>query len=192
MWIETLLVVAVVLSGLKAVRSRRLLTVVLWLALSSALMATMMYRAGAPEVAVIELSVGAGLVTILFVFSIAVAGDDGNHARALVPPLLAWLLIVVTAVFLARAVLPIEEVETAVIEPSFTTVMWEERSLDVLVQIGLIFAGVMGILGLLTEPEAEETNKTAVVQTITLIPKPQNTAPPIRPVPQPVPEKEMV
>jgi hypothetical protein len=70
--------------------------------------------------------------------------------------------------------------------------MWEERSLDVLVQIGLIFAGVMGILGLLTEPEAEETNKTAVVQTITLIPKPQNTAPPIRPVPQPVPEKEMV
>jgi uncharacterized MnhB-related membrane protein len=152
MWIDILLAAAIILAGLKALRARRLLPAVLWLALSSALVASALFRAGAPEVAVIELSVGAGLVTVLFVFSIAIAGEDAMNAPALVPPALAWLLIVAAAVLLAWPLAPIEPLETAAAEPSFSTMLWQERGLDVLVQIGLIFAGVLGILGLLAEP----------------------------------------
>ena len=63
----------------------RLLISALWLAGTSALAALMMYRLGAPEVAVIELSVGAGLVTVLFVFAINIAGEDTPSVRSLVP-----------------------------------------------------------------------------------------------------------
>lgn len=192
MWIYTLLTAAVVLGGLQAFRSRRLLAAALWLAVCSALAATLLYWAGAPEVAVFELSVGAGLVTILFVFSIAIAGEDAMNARALVPPVLAWLLIVVLAVLLGRSVLPLEMPETAAAEPPFAVVMGEQRSLDVLVQIGLIFAGVIGILGLVTEPAAEVVEKPAVVQTVNLIPKTKTETRPTHPIPQPALEKEVV
>jgi uncharacterized MnhB-related membrane protein len=162
MWIDILLIAAVILSGLQAIRACRLLTAVLWLAVTSALVAATLYRIGAPEVAVMELSVGAGLVTVMFVFSITIAGEDAMNARALIPPALAWLLIVAAAVLLAWPILPIEPLETAASEPSFSTMLWEERGLDVLVQIGLIFAGVLGVLGLLTEPAVERKKVTAI------------------------------
>jgi hypothetical protein len=38
-------------------------------------------------------------------------------------------------------------------------VLWKERALDVWVQVALIFSGVMGVLGLLSEK-----NKTGKVQ----------------------------
>lgn len=167
MWIDILLVTAIVLGGLKALRAGRLLVAVLWLTLSSALIATILYRTGAPEIAAMELSVGAGLVTVMFVFSIAIAGEDAMGAQTLIPPALAWLLIVGAAVLFAVPILPVETVETAVSEPTFAAMLWEERALDVLVQIGLIFAGVLGILGLLTEP-AVERKKETVTQTVGL------------------------
>ncbi len=162
MWINTLLVAAIVLGGMRAFRARRLLTAVLWLAVTSAMVATTLYRAGAPEMAAMELSVGAGLVTVMFVFSIAIAGEEAIEARTLIPPALAWLLIVIAAVLLAIPLLPIEPLETASSEVPFATMLWQERGLDVLIQIGLIFAGVLGILGLLTEPAIERKKETAV------------------------------
>jgi hypothetical protein len=36
-------------------------------------------------------------------------------------------------------------------EPEFAVVLWQERALDVWVQIALIFAGVIGVLGLLAD-----------------------------------------
>jgi len=38
--------------------------------------------------------------------------------------------------------------------PAFAEMLWQQRGLDVLVQIVLIFAGVLGLLGLLAEVEA--------------------------------------
>lgn len=165
MWIEILLVLAIILCGLQAFRVRRLLAAVLWLAVTSALVATAVYKAGAPVIAAMELSVGAGLVTVMFVFSIAIAGEDAMDARTLFPPALAWLLIVGAVVLLGWSVLPIEQMEPNVSEPPFATMLWEERGLDVLVQIGLIFAGVLGILGLLTEPAIERKRETAAEKT---------------------------
>lgn len=192
MWIDSLLVAAIILGGLKGLRSERLITAALWLAITSALTATLLYRAGALEMAVIELSVGAGLVTILFVFSIAIAGDDGMRTRSLVPPLLAWLLIGGAAVLLVWSILPLGAVETAVDEAPFAVVLWEQRSLDVLVQIGLIFAGVIGILGLLAEPEIVRSEHPAIGRFIPLIPADRTTSPPTNPIPQPALEKEVV
>ena len=73
---DLLIVAALLACALQAVRGTRLLIAALWLAGASALTALMMFRLGAPEVAVIELSVGAGLVTVLFVFAINIAGEE--------------------------------------------------------------------------------------------------------------------
>ena len=74
MW-QILIIIGMLLCAVMAVRTQRLLVSALWLAGASALVSLWMYILGAPEVAVIELSVGAGLVTVLFVFAINIAGE---------------------------------------------------------------------------------------------------------------------
>lgn len=146
----------------QAVRSPRLLHSALWLAGGSALTALLIYLLGAPEVAVIELSVGAGLVTVLFVFAINIAGEENLPAAPIVPRPLAWFLVVVTIGLLGwlnRDVL-IAFVGTTP-GTGFTRVFWNDRQLDVYLQIVLIFTGVLGVLGLLAEihPSAAQPPK---------------------------------
>jgi uncharacterized MnhB-related membrane protein len=150
---DLLIVAAVLLCALQAVRSARLLIAALWLAGASALTALMMYRLGAPEVAVIELSVGAGLVTVLFVFAINIAGEEPPVTLgSLVPAPLAWLAALSAVALGAWMALPHLRPDQAPLQTErFATVLWEHRSLDVLLQVVLIVGGVLGVLGLLSE-----------------------------------------
>ena len=68
MW-YVLVAAGILICAILAISSKRLLISAIWLAVTSALVALMIYLLGAPQVAVIELSVGAGLVTVLFVFA---------------------------------------------------------------------------------------------------------------------------
>jgi uncharacterized MnhB-related membrane protein len=146
-----LLVAGAVFCAVQAVRAKRLLLAALWLAGVSALVSIILYALGAHEVAVIELSVGAGLVTVLFVFAISIAGEDAMEARALLPKPLAWGLVILSSILLGWMIVPSLGSGSVLIERSFAVVLWQDRSLDVLVQIVLIFAGVIGVLGLLAE-----------------------------------------
>jgi uncharacterized MnhB-related membrane protein len=149
------LIAGMLICSWQAIRSPRLLTAALWLAGVSALVAIGLYWLAAREAAVIELSVSAGLVTILFVFAIATAGEDAMAAPVVVPRWLAWALAVGSVALLAWLAWPLTESSQAVtaVEASFTVVLWQERALDVLVQIGLIFAAVLGVLSLLAETD---------------------------------------
>jgi NADH:ubiquinone oxidoreductase subunit 6 (subunit J) len=148
----------------RAVREKHLLISALWLALTSALVAWIIYRLGALEVAVVELSVGAGLVTVLFVFAINIAGDETTVKTALIPRPLAWGIIVIGVALLAWMIIPALQVDTfdstmafaAGSIDDFRRMVWQERSLDTLLQVVLIFSGVMAVLGLLgSRPEVE-------------------------------------
>jgi uncharacterized MnhB-related membrane protein len=145
------LVLGAVTCGVLAIRAPRLLTASLWLAGLSALVSVLFYLMGAPRVAVIELSVGAGLITVLIVFAIGIAGEEIVQQGALVPQPLAWALGLLVFLSLSRLILPLNGVEAPVSEPSLASTLWEWRALDIWVQVVLIFAGVLGILGLLTE-----------------------------------------
>lgn len=150
-----ILITAVILvCSLRAIRTGRLLMSALWLAGASASVAILMYMLGAPEVAVIELSVGAGLVTVLFVFAINIAGDDPLPRRPSIPKPLSWLLILAAVgvggwLTLSALHLPLPVPEAA----RFAQVVWENRTLDVLLQVVLIFGGVLSVLGLLHDPD---------------------------------------
>lgn len=151
--LSALLVTGIIFCALKAIQAERLLRSALWLAGVSALVATLLYELGAREVAVIELSVGAGLVTVLVVFVITLTGEEVQTARTLVPRPLAWCLIVLCLLLLGRLVLPLIAGQPSLPGASFTQTLWQERSLDTLLQIALIFAGVLTLLGLLAEDE---------------------------------------
>ncbi len=148
------LVVAATICAALTMRAKRLIASALWLAGSSAILAVVFYLMGAYMVAVIELSVGAGLVTILFVFAISVAGEEAPGKRPLVPRALAWGLVIGAALLLGVLVLPVGPGAQPAAEPLFSAMLWQERGLDVLVQVVLIFAGVLGLLGLLAETKA--------------------------------------
>ncbi len=145
-----ILVVGALVCTVLALRVNRLLTAALWLAVSSALLAALFYVMGAPEIGVIELSVGAGLVTVLFVFAISIAGNEPQDMRQLLPRPVSWGLAIVAVALLAWKAMPaIGAIKPGKEVLSFTQMLWQQRGLDVLVQIVLIFSGVLGFLGLL-------------------------------------------
>lgn len=152
--IDLLLTATLLLFAVLTLRARRLLSSALWLAAVSAMLAVLFFRLGAPQVAVIELSVGAGLVTVLFVFAISVAGDDAIVAHSLLPWSLALLLVLVVMTLLGWLLWPVASLAAAVTEPPLAEIVWQARGLDMIVQVVLIFSGVLGLLGLLAEARA--------------------------------------
>jgi len=159
--LSLLLVVGLLFCAVQAIRAKRLLAAALWLAGVSALLAIFFYTLGAPEIAVIELSVGAGLLTVLLVFAVSLAGDGASEhgasaERALVPKLLAWGLVGLSSLLLAWTIAPQLGTQPPNTGPAFARVLWHERGLDVLGQIALIFTGAIGVLGLLGEPGPAE------------------------------------
>ncbi len=154
MFVHGLIVAALLVCAVQAARTKRLLLSALWLAGASALTALMIYLLGAPEVAVIELSVGAGLVTVLFVFAINIAGEEALPMQPIVPRPLAWILVlssILMLMWMNRDLVSLNVEVTEVLQFDFKTVLWENRMLDVLLQVVLIFSGVLGVLGLLAE-----------------------------------------
>lgn len=145
------LFIGVVFCAILAVRSRPLMAA-LWLAVCSALTAILLYLYGALEVAVIELSVGAGLITVLLAFAISMAEDE-SMPSTLVPRPFAWLLIFIACGLLLWLILPqLPGVYAAAeAEAPFFIQVWETRLLDLLVQIAIIISGVIGALSLLGE-----------------------------------------
>ncbi len=159
MVLQILIVAAALICAFQALRARRLLVSALWLAGCSALVALMIYMLGAPEVAVVELSVGAGLVTILFVFAINIAGEETLPERSPIPRPLAWGMIVVSVLLLAWFILPrILPVLPAPAAVAFSQVAWEQRGLDMLLQVALIFTGVLGVVGLLVDHKSSHAS----------------------------------
>ncbi len=183
------LAIGMVVCAVLALRAARLLISALWLACTSALLAVLLYTLGAPEIAVIELSVGAGLVTVLFVFALNLIGEESQDEPFVIPKPVSLGLVLV-ALLLIGALLPAlnrPDQIPPVPEPSFSIMLWQQRGVDVLVQVALIFAGVLGILGLLSG--VKPTREAAAV----VIPEPEETEDYVEAAsPMSVPEEEKV
>ena len=150
--IAVLIVIGALFCAVQAVRTHRLLHSALWLAGTSALTALFLYFLGAPNVAVVELSVGAGLVTVLFVFAINIAGEEPMAFQALIPRPVAWVLVLAAMGLLAVLVIPRFDVPMPpAVSLSFSRMLWENRGVDVVLQMALIFCGVLGVIGLLAD-----------------------------------------
>ncbi|MFW5696243.1 MAG: Na(+)/H(+) antiporter subunit B [Phototrophicaceae bacterium] len=159
-------VIGVIFCSLMAITARSLLAATVWLAAVSAQVAMLMYLMGAETVAVIELSVGAGLVTVLFVFAISTAGEETTEPAhtSSTYGVIAATIAIITTTLLAWMILPIPEAAETVSAAglTFAQTLWQQRSLDTLLQIVLISAGAMAVLGLIsTTRDSRSTHEEA-------------------------------
>jgi uncharacterized MnhB-related membrane protein len=160
-------VLVIVICSLLAIRTGLLLLAALWLALASAVVAIFLYAFGAHEIAVIELSVGTGLVPVLFVFAISLIGGASSLPVPIVPRPVAYGLVLVCILLLGLMVIQSSDLNQVVRSDSgsFSHALWDERGLDMLVQSVLIFAGVLTILNLLTAIRSpRETTERPAIQ----------------------------
>ena len=145
------LVAAAFVCAYRAMITQRILSSTLYLACVSALTSALLYLLGTPQVAVIELSVGAGLVTVLLVYAISVVGDDAWDELSIVPRPLALILTAGGSLLLVILAWPLVGNTQPLPIPAMQNTLWEQRVLDVWIQMVLIFSGVLGMLGLLSE-----------------------------------------
>jgi uncharacterized MnhB-related membrane protein len=144
------LAVGILVCGILAIRASRLLISAIWLAITSALVAVLIFLLGAPQLAVIELSVGAGLVTVLFVFAINISGEEAIDHHSVLPKPYAWGSLGLALALLILLILKEVGFVTFPTNESLpTSILWESRYLDMILQVVLIFAGVLGVIGLL-------------------------------------------
>lgn len=155
MLVGIIVVLGLLICAFQAIRSSHLLISAVWLAGSSALTALLIYLFSTPELAVIELSVGAGLVTVLFVFAINITGEDPSVSLPAIPHTIAWVLVIMAIAALGWMVLPNLGIPSGGLDKSFSDYMWTSRKLDVYLQTGIIFAGVLGVLSLLSEDKSQ-------------------------------------
>ena len=153
------LTLAMLACAFMAFRAKQLIVSALWLAGCSAILSILMYLLGAFAVAVIELSVGAGLVTVLFVFAISIAGDETIEVKSIMPRPIALVVSLVSIVLLGFMTISSLVSLPVTLEPSFSDMVWQQRGLDMLVQSGLLFAAVIGMLGLLAEAKVPAKEK---------------------------------
>jgi uncharacterized MnhB-related membrane protein len=146
-----LLLTGAIFCAYRATVSRRILSSTLYLACISALTSVVIFMLGATQVAVMELSVGAGLVTVLMVYALSVVGEDALDPISVIPKPLALGLVGAVTILLAWMVYPAIQSAGLTGSVDLASVLWQQRVLDVWIQIVLIFSGVMGVLGLLSE-----------------------------------------
>lgn len=146
-----LFILGTVFCAYRAITARRILSATIYLACISALISATLYMLGAAQVAVMELSVGAGLVTVLLVYAVSVVGDDALDPASVISKPLAFALVGMVTVLLAWMASPALQLTTSGDPTDLVNSLWQNRVLDVWIQIVLIFAGVLGVLGLLSE-----------------------------------------
>lgn len=148
---DLVLLVGIVLCALQAIRAPRLLYSALWLGCTSAFLAVLLFILGAHELAVLELSIGSGLITVLLVFVLNLTGERRIEPS---PPLskpLALGMVGIIVMLLGWFIFPLPAEKPPLSDPPFSIVVWEDHSLNVLVQVVLIFTGALTVLGLLAE-----------------------------------------
>jgi hypothetical protein len=99
---------------------------------------------------------------VLLVYALSVVGEDVFDPTSLIPKPLAFLLVAVIGGLVLWMAYPITGHQTVNGEVLLASVLWKQRALDVWVQVALIFSGVMGVLGLLSEkvhPQGQELQR---------------------------------
>ena len=143
-----LLVLSVVFLGV----CRDLLYAAIGLAAASVILSIVLFHFGANVAAAFELSVCAGLITVLFVSTVSLTKDSDQKTEAKLP---AMFLLPMLALFAGVSYFLVHWLVGALPAPAqaqavtFQEVFWGQRTTDVLGQISLVLVGVFGLLAIL-------------------------------------------
>lgn len=152
MIIETALLIGLVLFSVLALLLRDLLKSAISLAVASLLLGLVFFRMGAPYAGVFEISVVAGLITVLFILTIALtkSGEEIRESRAAnwAFPLVFIAFIIIDALVMKGLLRKVPALAGSPESGTFGDVLWRGRTFDLVGQIAVIFAGVFSVLAL--------------------------------------------
>jgi NADH-quinone oxidoreductase subunit J len=158
MTLNLIILSVLLLTSLWTAMSRSLLRGGIGLALTSAVLSIIMFRLNSPLAAVFELSVCAGLISVIFITTISLTQPltmsevNQRMRQRLIRfwplPLLVILAgaILVMVKFNIAIPLPVAE-----IEPDVRLVLWNFRQIDLIGQILVLLAGAFGVVILFKE-----------------------------------------
>jgi NADH:ubiquinone oxidoreductase subunit 6 (subunit J) len=151
MVLQILLLVGLVLFSVLAILVKDLLKAAISLAVASLLLGIIFFRMNAPYAGVFEISVVAGLITVLFMLTIALTkGGDAVESKAasFAFPAFFVVFIVIDALIMKKLIQKVPALPGPEEAGTFGQVLWNARTLDLVGQIAVIFAGVFAVLAL--------------------------------------------
>lgn len=152
MIVQTALLIGLVLFSVLAIVLRDLLRSAISLAVASLLLGIVFFRMNAPYAGVFEISVVAGLITVLFILTIALTNtaEEVRESRIVnwVFPLFFLAFIIIDGLVMKGLLQKIPALPSAPESGSFGDVLWKGRTMDLVGQIAVILAGVFSVLAL--------------------------------------------
>jgi len=145
-----------------AILLRDLLKAAISLALASIFLAMVFFRLNAPYAGVFEISVVAGLITVLFITTITLTKNPSdvreNKLPLIIFPLFFAVFIVIDLIIMKNLLNAVQPSLPGSTGPAgiFGQVFWNERTFDLVAQIGVIFAGVFSVLALFRTKDKHE------------------------------------
>lgn len=151
--IDILLITLTTLCALWAVMRGTLIRAAIALAFTSVMVAIVLFRLNAPLAAVFELSVCAGLITVIFISTLSLTKprtyeETIKHTKKrfsrywLLPP-----LVLIAGIVLAIKIRPLSlHFPFATIGTDVRSVLWNLRQADIIGQILILLVGVFGII----------------------------------------------
>ena len=147
-----LLLICLVGFAVLAILLRDLLKSAISLAVASIFLAIIFFGLGAPYVGVFEISVVAGLITVLFISTVALTKGEGDVRESKIPtiifPIFFIIIIIIDIIIMKKLVSQLPVMPNPAEPGSFGQVLWSQRTFDLVGQIAVIFAGVFSVLAL--------------------------------------------
>jgi NADH:ubiquinone oxidoreductase subunit 6 (subunit J) len=160
MVLQTLLLVGLVVFSVLAILLKDLLKSAIALAVASLLLGIVFFRMNAPYAGVFEISVVAGLITVLFILTIALtkAGDEVRESKLVnwVFPVVFVAFVIIDALVMKGLLGKVPALAAGPEAGSFGEVLWKGRTLDLVGQIAVILAGVFAVLALFRKREPHD------------------------------------
>ena len=159
-----ILLILTTVAALWTVMGRSLLKAAIGLAVTSALIAVIIFRLNSPLAAVFELSVCAGLITAIFVSTISLtkplthkeilqASQDRMKRYWYLPVILVAVGIGLILIKVKQDLVMVGPPPSAI---DVRTMLWDFRRLDLLGQVIILIAGALGVVILFEEEKDNE------------------------------------
>ena len=152
------LLIILIIAALMVVFSSRLLLAAISLAVTSIIVTLLMFKLNSPIAAVFELSICAGLITVIFITTISfvkpVEQEDLMETRKkrIKKYVALPIILIIVGVITKFVIKPITLSLPAVIqEANVANVLWNLRQVDLLGQAIILLVGVFGIVVLFKE-----------------------------------------
>jgi NADH:ubiquinone oxidoreductase subunit 6 (subunit J) len=162
MVLQIILLGGLVLFSILAILARDLIKSAISLALASLCLGIIFFRMNAPYAGVFEISVVAGLITVLFILTIALTKAEGDvresKAALLIFPLffVAFLVLDILVMKSLMSKVPALAGTPEAAGLKFGEVLWRQRTFDLVGQVLVILAGVFAVLALFRKRNKDE------------------------------------